>query len=185
MLIPIKWLQSQSHDPRIATFRSAVLPGWGQIYNREYWKLPIVYGALAIPAVSYVVNNNYYKWTKFAYVAVFNASNPDANGKYDSTMYFQINPKVKYKDGTPLSLSDYQSYRNIYKRDKDYSLLYFIIIWGVNVADATVFAHLKDFDVSDNLTMHINPSYTPTTKTTLLGVSFNFKNPVPKPPPSF
>ncbi len=173
------------HDPKIATFRSAVLPGWGQIYNREYWKLPIVYGALAVPASLYVYNNNYYRWTKFAYAAVYAATYPDANGKYDSSMLSKVNPKVKYKDGTFLSLGDYQSYRNVYKRNKDYSLLWFFILWGVNVADATVFAHLKDFDVSDKLTLHINPTYLPATKTTALGLVVNFKNPTRKPLPSF
>src|SRR3982751_3065886 len=55
------------HDPRKATFRSAVIPGWGQAYNREYWKIPIVYGALAIPVSLYIYNNSYYQMTKFAY----------------------------------------------------------------------------------------------------------------------
>lgn len=174
------------HDPRIATFRSAVLPGWGQIYNREYWKLPIVYGALAIPAALYIYNNNYYKWTKFAYTAEYNATIPNANGKLDSTMYFQINPKVKFKYITGNdALSTYQSYRNIYKRNKDYSLLWFLILWGVQVADATVFAHLKEFDVSDKLTLQINPSYLPQTKTAGVGLVVNFKHPSVKPLPSF
>ena len=161
------------HDPKKATFRSAVLPGWGQIYNREYWKLPIVYGALAIPATLYVYNNKYYTWTKFAYQAVYNAQYLK-----DSTMYFQVNKKVKSKlTGNPLGLPTYQSARNSYKRNKDYSLLWFILVWGLNVADATVFGHLKDFDVSDDLTMHINPAFTPSTKALGLSVVFNLKNP--------
>ncbi len=168
------------HDPRIATFRSAVLPGWGQIYNREYWKLPIVYGALAVPATLYVYNNNYYKWMKFAYQAVY-----DSVYNKDNSSLAKINPKVKYSNGTPLDLPTYQSYRNIYKRNKDYSLLWFLILWGVQVADATVFAHLKEFDVSDKLTLQINPSYLPQTKTAGVGFVVNFKHPSVKPLPSF
>ncbi len=167
------------HDPHIATFRSAVLPGWGQIYNREYWKLPIVYGALAVPATLYVYNNNYYKWMKFAYEAVY-----DSIYNHDPSMMSKINSKVKYK-GIALDISTYQTYRNIYKRNKDYSLLWFFILWGVNVADATVFAHLKEFDVSDKLTLHINPSYVPQTKTAGVGLVVNFKQPSVKPLPSF
>lgn len=167
-----KSLSKPKHDPKKATFRSAVLPGWGQIYNREYWKLPIVYGALAIPATLYVYNNKYYTWTKFAYQAVYNAQYLK-----DSTMYFQVNKKVKSKlTGNPLGLPTYQSARNSYKRNKDYSLLWFILVWGLNVADATVFGHLKDFDVSDDLTMHINPAFTPSTKALGLSVVFNLKN---------
>ena len=49
------------HIPRIATRRSLIIPGWGQAYNREYWKIPIVYAALAIPVYTYFYNTNYYK----------------------------------------------------------------------------------------------------------------------------
>src|SRR6478672_211544 len=62
------------HNPRTATLRSLILPGWGQAYNREYWKIPIVYGALAIPVSLYIYNNNYYQMTKFAYNAVYSAT---------------------------------------------------------------------------------------------------------------
>ena len=57
------------HDPRIATRRSAIIPGWGQAYNREYWKIPLVYGILAIPVGLFIYNNDYYNKTKFAYEA--------------------------------------------------------------------------------------------------------------------
>ncbi len=177
-----KVLTKKKHDPRKATFRSAVLPGWGQIYNHEYWKLPIVYGALAIPASLYFYNNSYYKKMKFGYEAVYAATVPV---KKDSSLLPKISPKVKRKDGTTFDLSIYESYRNIYKRDKDYSLLWFIVLWGVNVADATVFAHLKDFDVSDDLTLHINPTYIPSTKAKGVSLVFNLKNPAHKMLPSF
>ncbi len=168
------------HDPRKATFRSAVLPGWGQAYNREYWKIPIVYGVLAIPASTYLYNSKYYKRMKTGYQALYAATYLK-----DSSMLSQVSQKVKRKDGTFFDLATYQSYRNSYKRDKDYSLLWFILLWGVNVADATVFGHLKDFDVSDDLTLHINPSFVPNTKAAGLSFVFNFKNPEHKPLPSF
>ena len=168
-----KSLSKPKHDPKKATFRSAVLPGWGQIYNREYWKLPIVYGALAIPATLYVYNNKYYNRMKFAYQAVYaaNYSTPK-----DPSLLPFVSSKVKPTDTTFYTLSTYQKYRNSYKRNKDYSLLWFILVWGLNVADATVFGHLKDFDVSDDLTMHINPAFTPSTKALGLSVVFNLKN---------
>lgn len=174
-------LAKPKHDPKKATFRSAVLPGWGQAYNREYWKIPIVYGALAIPASLYVYNNNYYRWTKFAYQAVY-----DSIYSGDNSSISLINKKVLSKlTGKPLELNRYQSYRNDYKRNKDYSLLWFILVWGLNVADATVFGHLKDFDVSDDLTMHINPAYTPSTKALGVSLVVNLKNASHKPLPSF
>ena len=62
---PIK----KKHIPRIATQRSLILPGWGQAYNGEYWKIPIVYLAIGIPAYTFFYNNSYYKKTSYAYGA--------------------------------------------------------------------------------------------------------------------
>jgi hypothetical protein len=49
------------------------------------------------------------------------------------------------------SLGSLQTFRNSFRKDRDYSVLWFVVVWGLNVVDATVFGHLKDFDVSDNL----------------------------------
>ncbi len=84
----------KSTIPRKATFRSAVLPGWGQAYNHEYWKIPIVYGALAVPATLYVYNNTYYKRMKFAYEAVYAATLPTVK---DSSMLRDVSSTVKTK----------------------------------------------------------------------------------------
>lgn len=65
------------HDPRIATRRSAILPGWGQAYNREYWKIPIAYGIISIPVAMYIFNNDYYKKMKFAYEARYKEAQGD------------------------------------------------------------------------------------------------------------
>ena len=52
--------------PQVATRRAAILPGWGQATNKEYWKIPIVYGVLAIPGGMYFYNDSWYKKTKYA-----------------------------------------------------------------------------------------------------------------------
>src|SRR5437762_6696763 len=57
-------LRKKKHDPAKATRRSAIIPGWGQAYNHEYWKIPLVYGALAIPAATFAYNNKWYKKTR-------------------------------------------------------------------------------------------------------------------------
>ncbi len=156
----------QKHDPHKATLRSAIVPGWGQAYNHEYWKIPIVYAALSIPVVTFLYNNKWYKKTRDAYNIVVN----EETNRYD-----EIDPKLKNASGEVLDASSLQYYRNQFRRDKDYSVLYFLIIWGVNVVDATVFAHLKDFDVTDELSMHIQPDYNLITKTANMGIAFNFK----------
>jgi len=56
-----------------------------------------------------------------------------------------------------LSAGSLQSYRNIFRKNRDYSIMWFLIAWGINVVDASVSGHLKEFDVSNNLSMHIAP----------------------------
>src|SRR6185503_9263541 len=63
-------------DPKIAARRSAIIPGWGQIYNKKYWKLPIVYGALGVTGYIFVNNIKIYKEYKFAYSARIKAMDP-------------------------------------------------------------------------------------------------------------
>jgi hypothetical protein len=153
------------HDPRIATKRSAILPGWGQAYNKEYWKIPIVYGIIAIPTVLYFYNDSYYKKTKFAYEARFKEQNGDA-----SDVAFID------KDLKNLSITSLQSYRNSFRRDRDYSILYFLLAWGLQVADATVWAHLKQFDVSNDLSLELKPVLNPQTRSPGLGLALTLKN---------
>lgn len=155
------------HDPHKATIRSAIIPGWGQAYNKEYWKIPIVYAAIGIPVGLYIYNNNWYHRTKTAYEIVLDN---------DTAHFSEINPRL-----ANLSALDLQYYRNQFRRDRDYSVLYFLIMYGLNVVDATVFGHLKNFDVSDDLSLHLNPQYNPLTKTAGVGLVFNFKNTQHKP----
>ena len=146
----------KKHDPRKATRRSAIIPGWGQAYNKEYWKIPIAYGIIAIPVSLYFYNNDWYKKTKFAYEAKYKA---EINK--DSTDYNLMDALLK-----PLSSNSLQSYRNSFRRDRDYSILWFIAAWGLNVIDATVFGHLKDFDVNNDLTINVKPQFNPSNKST-------------------
>jgi hypothetical protein len=151
------------HNPRTATIRSAVLPGWGQIYNKKYWKLPIVYGALGTTAGIFAFNLGNYRDTRFAYNAKYKASLPPP--LRDSTDYFKIKPELM-----PLSLESLRFYRNQFRRDIDYSVFFFLLAWALNVVDATVDAHLKTFDVSPDLSFRIVPGHSELAGTT--GVSF-------------
>ena len=155
----------QGHIPKRATRRSAIIPGWGQIYNKQYWKVPLVYGVLAIPASTYVYNNDLYLKTKFAYEAKFKAE------KGDKSDLSKIDSKLQN-----LSIGSLQSYRNIFRRDRDYSIMWFILAWGVNVVDATVSGQLKEFDVSDNLSFRMVPYVQPQQQQTGLSLQFHFKN---------
>ncbi len=153
------------HIPKIATQRSAILPGWGQAYNKQYWKIPLVYGVLAIPAATYQYNADLYSKAKFAYEARFK----EANG--DKSDVSKIDPTLKN-----LGLASLQSYRNIFRKDRDYSIMWFILGWGLNVLDATVSGHLKEFDINNDLSLKIQPSYQPQFRQAGLSLQLHFKN---------
>lgn len=138
-----------AHSPRKAAIRSALLPGLGQIYNKKYWKLPLVYGALGTCGGIFAYNIKWYKKTRFAYTVLYNR---------DSASFDKVDPKLRFLVAND-RLDDLRYYRNAYRRDVDYSALFFLIFWGLNVVDATVDAHLKSFDVSPDLSLHIKPGY--------------------------
>ncbi len=149
--------------PKKATIRSAIIPGWGQAYNKKYWKIPIVYGALGTTAVVFFYNVKTYRELRFAYQAkykaalpAFDPTRPNQVGPFrDSTDYANINPLYLPYDANSLRL-----YRDQFRSNIDYSVLFFILFWGLNVVDATVDAHLKLFDVNPDLSfkMKFGPS---------------------------
>jgi hypothetical protein len=141
---------TKAHPPRAAALRSAVLPGWGQIYNKKYWKVPIVYAALGITGYIFLDNIKTYKEYRFAYAARIKAEQQPP----DSTDYFKL--KNLYKVISPESI---QAARNRFRQYVDYSVLFFILFWGLNVIDATVDGHLKSFDVSPDLSLQIKAGH--------------------------
>ena len=146
----------KKHIPRVATIRSAILPGWGQIYNKKYWKLPLVYGALGVTAGVFVYNVKTYRLLRLAYNYASDTIAANDN---------LIDPKFKN-----LSAASLKTYRNSFRQNVDYSVLFFIAFWGLNVADATVDAHLKAFDVNDNLSLQLKQGYSPMANTTGLSL---------------
>ncbi len=153
-------LLMKEHSPRKATIRSAILPGWGQAYNKKYWKIPLVYGALGTAAGFFVYNNREYIDSRDAYRNML-----DGNPANDNL----IKPKFSQRDPEAV-----RQYRIAVRQYVDYSVLAFLLLWGLNVVDATVDGHLKAFEVSDNLSMQINPTYIPQTKQAAVGLVFNF-----------
>jgi hypothetical protein len=144
----VKKKKVHEYNPGKAALRSAIIPGWGQVYNRKYWKVPIVYGALGTTAGIFFYNLKNYRDTRFAYRVKYNMR----VNFTDSALYSQIKDVLK-----PLSESSLRSYRDQFRRDIDYSAVFFLIMWGLNVVDAAVDAHLKSFDVSPDLSLRIKP----------------------------
>ena len=157
----------KKHSPRTATIRSAILPGLGQIYNRKYWKLPIVYGALGVTGYIFNYNRVQYNKVKYAYFYVINKGVADTAGFRRAKVATELLSFVDTNDSYSLQL-----YRNQFRKDVDYSVLFFLFFWALNVVDATVDGHLKDFDVSNDLSLKIKPSINALPNT--LGLSFVF-----------
>lgn len=147
------YCQTKKHSPKTATIMSAIIPGLGQIYNKKYWKLPIIYSGLAIAGYFVYTNQTQFKLYTDAYVKRF-----DDDPSNDTLTYFSTN--------NLLTISEY------YRRNRDISIIVTAAIYVLNIIDADVDAHLFSFDVSNDLSFKINPVITPTEKQLLLTVNF-------------
>jgi hypothetical protein len=139
-----------AHSPKKAAIRSALVPGLGQIYNKKYWKLPIVYGALGASGAVFVYNLTNYRDTRFAYRVKYNMR----VNRTDSLLFNSIKSNLQ-----PLPEESLRYYRDQFRRDIDYSVLFFLLLWGLNVVDASVDAHLKTFDVGPDLSFQLKAGY--------------------------
>ncbi len=150
-------------EAKKASIRSAFIPGWGQAYNKKYWKIPIVYAALAVPAGLYIYNRNWYNKTQYAYTVKINN---------DTANFVNIDDQIK-----PLSTESTKLYRNEFRQNMDLSLLAFIIIWGLQVADAAVDGHMKTFNISDDLSLQMRPRFSSPGQPIGLGLQFQLGRP--------
>ncbi|WP_114791676.1 DUF5683 domain-containing protein [Niabella yanshanensis] len=161
--------------PHKAAIRSAILPGWGQVYNRKAWKVPVVYSALGFTGGLLISYLNWYKKFQTG-VRVGNYLMSDGSYRKDSTGYFALDRVVKLYLGNGQGLETLKSIRDDSRKNMVYSGIYFLVAWGLNVVDATVDAHLSRFDVSDDLTFGIRPSIDIASRTAGLSVVLKTNN---------
>ena len=114
------------------TLHSAVVPGWGQLDNHKWWKVPIVYGALATSGYFIQVEGRAFKGYRDGYRAM---TDDDPDTVYD----------------TPYDAQGVLDRRDFHRSNLEQSILTFVLLWGAQVVDAHVDAHLLGFDVSDDL----------------------------------
>jgi hypothetical protein len=139
--------QTRKHNPKTASWL-ALIPGAGQVYNKKYWKLPIVYGGLG--ATGYLIYH-YHDLTvmyRDEYVARMNGDS------------LNFNPNLA-------SESDVLKPRNFHRRNMEICIAACAIVYALSIVDACVDAHLFYYDVSDNLSMAIRPkiNYNPINRT--------------------
>lgn len=131
---------SQAKNPKVATILSAILPGAGQVYNEKIWKVPLIYGGIITTAYFVEFNNRRYQKFKDALEIVRDPSlgtNPFPNLNQDG-----IIRNVDY-----------------WRRNRDLCYLIFGVIYVLGIVDAQVDAHLSGFNVSDDLSLKLEPAY--------------------------
>lgn len=126
--------------PSKAAFYSAVLPGLGQIYNKRYWKVPIVYGALGAGIYAYTFYNGEYQRFRTAFKR--------RRAGFADDEFINV---------IPLPGDDrLERLQNAKQNERDLALLVTIIIYALNIVDANVDAHLKQFNINEDLSWDMN-----------------------------
>ncbi|GAB3813483.1 hypothetical protein GCM10028895_05560 [Pontibacter rugosus] len=132
---------------------SAVVPGAGQFYNKAYWKVPIVYATAGVLTFFYIDNNNKFQEYNLAYYQRIDGD-PTTVDKF-------ANHSVLGTDQGDRAVSNIKYRRDFWRRNRDLTIILSVAAWGLQVAEAYVHAHLKDFDVSDELALRMQPSLVP------------------------
>jgi len=145
---PVKRIQSKAkqYSPRKAGLYSAILPGLGQAYNKKYWKMPIVYGGFI--GLSWFIKLNNDDHNQFR-EALFN----DIIGN-NQTETVILNRK---NDSIPVSEANLRRLIDQRRRDRDYFIILSGIFYLLNIADAHIDAHLKEFDLNEDLQVKLQP----------------------------
>lgn len=145
------------HSPFKAAIFSLILPGLGQAYNKKYWKIPIVYAGLGGLGYGFFSNRNEYILSRDAFL-----SRMDKDPGND----------IDYKG---LTTAQIQTVKNNYKSAMDIFTILGIVWWSLNMVDAAVDGHLYNYDISDKLSMHIQPSINQTPQAAYCGIGIEFK----------
>lgn len=153
--------RSFNPDPTRAVWMSALFPGLGQVYNRRYWKIPIIIGGYMALGYGTSWNNNQYQDYSRAYRDLLD-NDPTSNSYMN---FFPPNVSEDSLDKSWLT-SVMKSRKDFYRRNRDLCIIISGALYILQVVDAHVDAHLKDYDISDDLSMNIEPmvdyTYVPT-----------------------
>lgn len=143
-----------SPDPNRAIWLAAIFPGLGQIYNRKYWKLPIIYGGFVGLAYAISWNNRMYVDYKQAYLDLVD-NNPNTNSYLDVLPKGSIaNPNQIDKAWLQQAL---QTQVNVFRRYRDLSIISAVGLYALSLLDAYVDAQMAHFEISPNLSLRVTP----------------------------
>ena len=149
--------------PRKATIRSLMLPGLGQAYNRQYYKIPFIYAGFGIIVYDIITFTGTY--------------NEYLDG-YKTAYYSTATTKTAVVRGRELTVQQLKQQSDFWRRNRDLNVLLGVLLWGLQAVEANVAAHLKTFDISDDISATWKPTLLPTVGGLAPGVrlTFNFKH---------
>ena len=150
-------LKIKKHSPQKATLMSACLPGLGQYYNKKYWKIPVIYIGAGVITYFAISNSDSLKVYKNAY-------SQRVNGGLPLDAYHD-----RYSDDDLLKLKDF------YRRNLELTFMVAAGIYVFNIIDATVDAHLFNFDINEDISMKLNPIFVPFERNSFTGINLTFK----------
>ncbi|WP_183563406.1 DUF5683 domain-containing protein [Mucilaginibacter sp. SP1R1] len=138
------------HSPHKAVMHSLFVPGWGQLYNHRWWKVPIIYGGIGLLGAAIIFNQKYY--TEYITLAKYKRQGtaPGPNDKYYADF-------IAY--GNSASETDFANAADGNRRNRDLSILGIFAVWGIQTIDAYIDAKfIHSYTVDNNLAMKITPS---------------------------
>ena len=142
--------ERKPHSPQKATIMSTLLPGLGQVYNGKWWKVPIVYAGLG--GLGYLVYTNNYEYRSYLHAYEYKTGDlPDGV----TLNAHETELANKYAD------SQLQTYKDSYRRDFEFYTILTVAWYGLQILDACVDGHLYTYDISDDLSLSVDPYLRP------------------------
>jgi len=177
VITPDKSKAERVLSPHKASFYSAILPGLGQAYNRKYWKIPILYAGIGAMGYAISFNAKYYRGYKAAY-RDFIIQDPNNKSYLEYLPPTWTEEDLESTQNATWFESALGNKKDYYRRYRDLSFIGMALIYMLNLVDASVDAHLSSFDISDDLSIKIDPviidSYQSKNAGAGLKLSFNF-----------
>lgn len=147
--------KKRSNSPRKALLYSAAFPGFGQIYNRRYWKLIVIYGGGALLGLE--MNRQHQRFLQFRDEFVKKSQDPNYEAVFN------------------LTAENLKTIKDQAKRDRDFMIIMSVLVYGLQMVDANVDAHLMDFDLDENLSFRLQPTMESSPFSNFAALSLTFK----------
>ncbi|WP_158990399.1 DUF5683 domain-containing protein [Mucilaginibacter sp. L196] len=144
-----KYHPDSLHSPKKAVIRSMIIPGWGQVYNHRWWKVPLIYTALGLLGDAYVFNEGYYQ--EFLALSKYreHGTSPAPGSKY-------YNDYILYQGQQDQTIYDAN---DAYRRDRDLSIMGFVAFWGIQMVDAYIDAKFQhSYTMDTDFSYKIEPT---------------------------